>query len=401
MPKKKPLGWPELMTAKRLSSGVIAYYWAPPTRAKKLGCPVPAEALGNDYGAAKLRCDEILNKHYRAWAGKDEPRAVSEMPHGTFDWMVAVYKRSNRYTDLPLQTRLSYDHKLRMVSKFPLVDGRFFGSLTLSSIQPGTADKLFERLRENPKGGLRIRTAIFAMRACGRAWNVARRAEPRLVPIANPFEKMGLKYSPKQTRLFTYADLVKFVRAADAGGEWSVGTAAMIAFFWLQRETDILNRLAWSQYRPADAPRAVQIFHQKTGVAIQVELYDNDGTALFPELTDRLDHGHRHGSLIVTRDEPDRFKKVHLPWKKRHFARRVAQIRVAANIDPEIKFMGLRHGGNSEGANAGLTDAQLRALSGHKTIAALLRYVPASAEQQKSGSRKRLESRTKKGQVSE
>ena len=101
MPKKKPLGWPELMTAKRLSTGVIAYYWAPPTRAKKLGCPVPAEALGNDYGAAKLRCDEILNKHYRAWAGKDEPRAVSEMPHGTFDWMVAVYKRSNRYTDLP------------------------------------------------------------------------------------------------------------------------------------------------------------------------------------------------------------------------------------------------------------------------------------------------------------
>ena len=74
---------------------------------------------------------------------------------------------------------------------------------------------------------------------------------------------------------------------------------------------------------------------------------------------------------------------------------------MAANIDPEIKFMGLRHGGNSEGANAGLTDAQLRALSGHKTIAALLRYVPASAEQQKSGSRKRLESRTKKGQVSE
>src|SRR5260221_5000216 len=354
-----------------------------------------------DWSSDVCSSDLILNNHYGACAGRDEPRAVSEMPHGTFDWMVAVYKRSNRYTDLPLQTRLSYDHKLRMVSKFPPGDGRFFGFPTLLSIQPGTADKLFERLRESARGGLRIRTAIFAMRACGRAWNVARRAEPRLVPIANPFEKMGLKYSPKQTRLFTYADLVKFVRAADAGGEWSVGTAAMIAFFWLQRETDILNRLAWSQYRPADAPRAVQIFHQKTGVAIQVELYDNDGTALFPELTDPLDHRHRHGSLIVTRDQPDRFKKAHLPWKKRHFARRVAQIRVAANIDPEIKFMGLRHGGNSEGANAGLTDAQLRALSGHKTIAALLRYVPASAEQQKSGSRKRLESRTTKGQVSE
>ena len=63
--------------------------------------------------------------------------------------------------------------------------------------------------------------------------------------------------------------------------------------------------------------------------------------------------------------------------------------------------MGLRHGGNVEGADAGLTDAQLRALSGHLTTAALLRYAQTSKEQRRVGARKRLEARTKRGNLSE
>lgn len=57
--------------------------------------------------------------------------------------------------------------------------------------------------------------------------------------------------------------------------------------------------------------------------------------------------------------------------------------------------MGLRHGGNVEGADTGLTDAQLRALSGHKTTAALLRYAQQTDQQRVEGARKRLAARTK------
>jgi hypothetical protein len=73
-------------------------------------------------------------------------------------------------------------------------------------------------------------------------------------------------------------------------------------------------------------------------------LLDEEGNDLWPDLTARLDASDRHGTLIITCDEPDRFKGVHLPWKKRHFLRTVAKIRKAAGIDPEIKFMGLRRG---------------------------------------------------------
>ena len=106
------------------------------------------------------------------------------------------------------------------------------------------------------------------------------------------------------------------------------------------------------------------------------------------------------GTLIVTRDKPDRLRKVHLPWSRYYFGHRVAAIRAAAGIDSDVKFMGLRHGGNVEGADAGLSDAQLRALSGHRTTAALLRYAQATEKQRVVGARIRRDARTKKDGLS-
>ncbi len=144
----------------------------------------------------------------------------------------------------------------------------------------------------------------------------------------------------KTTRPFTHVELLKFVQAADNANEASIGTAAMIAFFWLQREEDILTRLSWSQYRPSDAPEIVRIFHHKTGKLVDLPLTDDDGTLLWPELTERLDSFPRYGTLIVMRDHPDRRRKIHLPWKEDYFRHRVAAIRAAGGIDSKAKFMG-------------------------------------------------------------
>ena len=62
--------------------------------------------------------------------------------------------------------------------------------------------------------------------------------------------------------------------------------------------------------------------------------------------------------------------------------------------------MGLRHGGNTEGGDADLTDVQLRALSGHKTAAMTVLYAKSTMKQRRSGARKRLEARTKGGNLS-
>lgn len=396
MPRRKPLGWPRYMVARRLKSGTTAFYWDIPSWAKKNGCTLTIEALGTDYADAKKRCDELLNPQLDAWRKREEITLPSHHPTpGNFDWMVAIFKSSPLCRKLAEKTRKSYDAALCLASQYKLKDGRNFGELALNSITPGAADRLFERLKARPDGGERVRTAVLVVTVCKRAWNVARRDKPKIVPWENPFDKMELSYEPKPTRPVTHDELIRFVKAADDAGEGSLGTAAMIAYYWLQREEDITGRLSWSHYRPADASDVARIFHHKTRELVDIPLYDDDGTVLWPELMGRLDTAGRYGTLIVTRDRLDRRRKVHLPWKLDYFRHRVADIRAAAGIDFSVKFMGLRHGGNTEGGDADLTDAQLRALSGHRTASMTALYTKATMKQRQAGARKRLEARTK------
>jgi len=204
-------------------------------------------SLGTDYAEAKRRCDEVLNPHFDAWRLRDEtPPADERTVAGTFDWMTAVAKSSPKWPKRPATVK-SYDAALRLVSAYVLKDGRKFGALSLKNITPDAADRLYEKLKLKSDGTERTRTAIL----CQRAWGLARRAKPHHVPLSNPFEKMSLSYTAQRTRPVSYNELMRFVEAADAMGEGSIGTAAMIAFFWLQRQHDILARLTWSHYRPA------------------------------------------------------------------------------------------------------------------------------------------------------
>jgi integrase len=388
------------MVVRRLKSGATAYYWVLPTWSKRSGCTLQVEALGLDYALAKQRCDEVLNPQFDAWRKREEIVHPDRDLLGTFDWMIAVYKSSPLFQKLSSRTQKSYDAALRLASQHELKDKRRFGMLPLASITPGAADRLFDRLRGRPEGGDRIRTAVLSVTVCKRAWNVARRDKPKIVPWENPFQKMEISYDPKTTRPVTHDELTLFVKAADEMGECSVGTAAMIAYYWLQREEDIIGRLSWSHYRPLDAPDVARIFHHKTGQLVDIPLYDEDGTVLWPELMERLDSSPRYGTLIVTRDRLDRRRKIHLPWKADYFRHRVAAVRTAAGIDFEAKFMGLRHGGNTEGGNADLTDSQIRALSGHNTSAMTALYTKQTMRQRRAGARKRLEERTKGGNLS-
>jgi hypothetical protein len=104
---------------------------------------------------------------------------------------------------------------------------------------------------------------------------------------------------------------------------------------------------------------------------------------------------------------PDPRRKVHLPWMTggknpmRYVQAEVRRICRAAGLPDDITFTSFRHGGHTEGADSDLTDAQMRALGGHKSTAALLRYTKETDKQRQTGARKRLENRTKKGNLSE
>jgi hypothetical protein len=408
--KRKPPGWPDYMEAKRSVSG-LRYYWNAPTWARKRGYPITSEPLGMDYAAAKARCDEFLNPAFDSWRtggatdALEKPRALI----GSFDWAVAAYRADRKFTKLPPRTRTSYDRALNDVAGYPLRDGRRFGSLHVRSINAAAVDRLYDKLKVGANGAPRHRSALLAVTVCKRAWDVANRVHPSVVPAANPFKGVETEYEPKQNRAATHEELMQFVRAADADGTPSLGTAAMIAYFWLVREEDIFGRLAWSDYRPADRPDHVLAWHHKNRKTekVAIPLFDTDGTRLWPETMARLESVKRTGTLIVMRDNPDRRKKTHLPWMTggrnpmRYMQAEVRRICRAAGLPDTITFTSFRHGGHTDGADSGLTDAQLRALGAHRTTTALLRYSKETEEQRRIGARKRLNARTDRGNLSE
>lgn len=409
MPKSKPLGWPRYMEA-RPSKGIVRYYWNAPSWARKRGYQVKSEALGPDYAVAKARCDDVLNPMFDSWrtGGVSDGAGTRRVIVGAFDWLCSCYKASPRYTKLPDRTRDSYDRELRRVSEYVLKDGRRFGELSVKSITPAAADLLHEKLKIG-KGGKQLkRTPGLAMTVCKTAWDVARRAHSSIIPADNPFSKVQIDYRPALTRAATRAELATFVAAADADKSGSLGTAAMIAYYWLQREEDIFMRFAWSDYCSAGAPDRVMIWHHKNhDERISLPLLDDDGSELWPEMIARMATVPRLGTLIVMRDAPDRRKKIHLPWMTggrnpmRYVQAEVRRICRAADLPDEITFTSFRHGGHTEGADSELTEAQMRALGGHKTTAALYRYAKATETQRKIAGRKRRDSRTKKGDLSE
>lgn len=125
--------------------------------------------MGTDYADAKKRSDELLNPQLDAWRKREDISLISDhATHGTFDWMVAIYKSSPLYRKLPAKTCKSYDAALRHASQHKLKDGRNFGVLPLKSITPGAADRLFDRLKERPAGGERVRTAVLVVTICKR-----------------------------------------------------------------------------------------------------------------------------------------------------------------------------------------------------------------------------------------
>ena len=132
------------------------------------------------------------------------------------------------------------------------------------------------------------------------------------------------------------------------------------------------------------------------------------GRALFPELMAELDtikantiagpmlrrdHSHRRGSIpqpwVTPRGDLDYLRSV------------VKKIIRAAGLRDELSFTSFRHGGFTEGADADMSDAELRAAGRHRSARQLPTYAKRTRNQLISGAQKRRAARTNAGDLSE
>ena len=371
--RRSALPLPRYVLRKPTKAG-WAYFFNAPMWARKAGCPVRNEPLGTDYAAAVERAETVLLPAFDAWRTGDADGKAIGAAAGTLDWVFAEYRADRRFTKLDPKTRRNHEVGFALVGGHVLKDGRRLGEVRLTVITTAVTDALYEKLlvvTETDTDGNTVtrerRTTVnHAMKTCRRAWNVAARRNPSKLPTTNPFARMGLKSSDRETPTATFAELQAFRAKAIELGHPSLATAALIAWEWLQREEDIFASFDVRHYRPKERPNTVRVVHEKTCEENWVPLFDDAGVPLYPELMGELDalKRDRIGGLMLCRDWGER-----LPWPTergdldlmRHKVKRIIR---AAGLRDELSFTSFRHGGFTEAADADLTDAEIRARGG-------------------------------------
>jgi hypothetical protein len=407
---RSALPLPRYTLRKPLKGGTWGYFFNIPGWARKAGCPVGNEPLGTDYNAAVHRAETVLLAAFDAWRKGDLTNAPSPVAKaGTLDWVFAEYRADRRYTGLDARTKRNHESGFRVVGAYVLKNGKRLGEAPLIAITAAIVDLVYEKLlfvEETDADGNVVRrerrtTINHAMKSCRRAWNVAARRNPGKVPHVNPFAQMGLKSSARETPTATFDELQAFRAKAAEMGYPSLATAALIAWDWLQRERDIFCTLDVSHYRPKERSNLVRIIHAKTNEENWIPLFDDNGIALYPELMGELDaiKRDRIGGLILTRDWGDRRAWPSYPTPDQpdltHMSRKTKEIIRAAGLRDELTFTSFRHGGHTEGADSDLTDAEIRAVSRHKSAKVLPRYAKRTIRQMVVAAKKRRETRTK------
>jgi hypothetical protein len=421
-PPRTALKLPRYCRRKSLKNCRWAYFFEPPTWARKQGCQIEAEALGQDYAAAVERVENVLLPAFDSWRsrGLTQIASASSVP-GSFDWLVGIFKAHQKWKEIDHKTQRLYEQGLALFADHKLKDGTRAGSKQLSQFSKAFVDAVYAKLliveEKDAEGNTiqreRRRFANAAMTACRRAWFVGQRAQEKLVPAVNPFSRMGLKArSPgkpvRETPTATWEELVAFRAAARKLGYGSVATAALVAWEWLQREEHVFGAFEITHYRPKERPNSVKIVHPKNGEEAWWPLFDETGEILFPELMAELDAIKKTmvSGLVFRRDHKHRKSATPLPWiterkDLRYLRSVVKEIVAAAGIRGELSFTSFRHGGFTEGADSDLTDAELRAAGRHRSARQLPTYAKRTRKQLISGTKKRREERTKAANLSE
>jgi len=410
--RRSALPLPRYVERKPLKSG-WGYFFNVPSWARKADCPIKNEALGTDYDVAVGRAETVLLPAFDSWrTGGVSDETSTPVATGTLDWLFAEYRADRRFTRLDPGTKRNHEAGFRLVGSYVLKDGRRFGEARLSAITSAVTDAVYEKLlivTETDSDGNTIererRTTVnHAMKTCRRAWNIAARRNPSKVPLVNPFSRMGLISSDRETPTATFAELQAFRAKAKVAGHPSLATAALIGWEWLQREEDIFGTFEVAHYRPKERPHAVRVLHEKTGEENWIPLFDGAGVPLYPELMAELDalKRDRISGLMLRRDWGSQ-----VPWPSANagdlslMRHKVKDIIRATGLRDDLSFTSFRHGGFTEAADADLSDAEIRAQGRHKSAKVLPRYAKRTMKQVAEGAKKRRATRTDAGHLSE
>jgi hypothetical protein len=274
------------------------------------------------------------------------------------------------------RSRRDYERTMSLVTDLVTKKGDRVGQRQVKAITPVSADKIYARIIAGPRGQ-RPRQGEKVVGLCARAWSVVHRLYPEVFnrDIPNPWRGVTKNRRTKAVKpAATREEVYTFAKTAIGAGYPEAAAAAVICFEWLQRPENVLGGyIRWTDYRGRDAPRAIRIFHHKTGAVVLHPLQDGDGTLFYGDAEEVLAKVPRRGIPMIlheTRDKTERGQaKPTKLYSESGMAKLVRRLRNEVGLPPTFTLDACRHGGMTELEEAELTDGQGRALSAHKSRA--------------------------------
>lgn len=309
------------------------YYWQPATALRQQGWK--CRRLPNSLEAAIAEAEKI-NAELDNWrAGKSD---ITSVPvSNSVSGLIAAYQRSNAYRSLAEKTRRDYDYRLSIIEKWA-------GKVPVQGITCAAVQTFWEALAK--KSEYKANATVRVLRLI---LNYA--VKPLGWIQINPASRPGLANIAPRSVVWTVEEVSAAVATADRLGYFNLGTAILLGAFIAQREGDIL-RLSWD-----DLQNGAFLVHQsKTGAYVAVPVH--------PVLRDRLNMYSDKTGLIIKSDLDGK------PYTQSAFTHRFDIVRKAVAQDipafTRCQFLDLRRTAVVRLAEAGCTEAQISAVSGHK-----------------------------------
>lgn len=288
------------------------------------------------------------------WRSRHAPKADPE----TLGQLIASFKAARQFTELSASSRKDYGAALDAILKD-------FGKSTPLCVMDharmhGQIEKWHESMRQTPRKADLWLAVLHRLLAFG--VKKERLAHNRAGGIKR------LYVSTRARLIWTEAAIETFCGGASAELAWAV----RLAYATGQRQGDLLA-LTWNDV----SAEGITFRTSKTGVRIFVPLYD--------ELREALEGISKRGVQVLT-------TAAGRPWQPDTFRHEFRAACRAANVGEGLHFHDLRGSALKAFADAGASELELRAISGHSmsTMAgALGSYIDAFKSLAESAVRKR------------
>jgi integrase len=313
------------------------YYWEPSIRLKRLG--FTPEPLGKDLGRAVAQA-----KALNAEASAGKPGADQGVRPGTVTWPIRQWQASPAWAALASDTKQSYGMAFRAIEAWC---GDYPPRLVTRKAIKAWQRGLIERRSQS--------IANVVLTRLHKLMEMAR--DEGLIEI-NPASRLGLHKIGGNREPWSLDEIAAVRAKAIEMGRPSIALAVLLAANLGQRPSDIL-KLSRSRY---NAARGVfDIVQQKTKRRV--------GIPATIELRAFLDAAPAASPVFVISEETG------APYRRGSFARVFRQACHAAGISEDRQFRDLRHTMATMLGEAGCTDEEIRAITGHADRAVVARYV--------------------------